>query len=100
MLSEDQCYLLLTYSRNTVRVRSLKVALVRAFGSARREGISRSLTAWQELQRLEIENASSLTRASIGSRLMLERKRALPQLRARREKLEAQVILPMFALPN
>lgn len=95
-LNEDQCYLLLTYSRNSAQVRALKVAFVRAFGMARREGVAKSLTAWQELQRLEIENASSLTRASIGSRLMLERKRALPHLRDRRERLEAQVIVPLF----
>ena len=98
-LNEDQCYLLLTYSRNSAQVRALKVALVRAFGLARRQGMAKSLTAWQQLQRLEIENASSLTRASIGARLMLERKRVLPQLRARREKLESQVIVPMFPRP-
>jgi len=36
MLNEDQCYLLLTYSRNTARTRQLKVQLVKAFGEARR----------------------------------------------------------------
>ncbi|MBD9675525.1 Rha family transcriptional regulator [Pseudomonas sp. PDM18] len=35
MLNEDQAYLLLTYSRNTKRVRALKVKLVKAFRSAR-----------------------------------------------------------------
>lgn len=35
MLNEDQCYLLLTYSRNTARVRALKVKLVQAFKEAR-----------------------------------------------------------------
>lgn len=35
-LNEDQCYLLLTYSRNTRRVRALKVRLVKAFAEARR----------------------------------------------------------------
>ena len=43
MLSEDQCGLLLAYSRNTAWVRSLKVELVRTFGRTRREGISRLL---------------------------------------------------------
>ena len=95
-LNEDQAYLLLTMSRNTDRVVAMKADLVAAFGAARRAGFAKSLTAWQQLQRLEIENASSMTRASIGSRLMLERKRALPQLRARREQLEAQVIVPLF----
>ena len=35
LLNEDQAYLLLTYSRNTRRVRELKVRLVRAFREAR-----------------------------------------------------------------
>lgn len=36
LLNEDQSFLLLTYSRNTARVRGLKVKLVKAFGEARR----------------------------------------------------------------
>ena len=36
LLNEDQCYLLLTYSRNSARVRDLKVRLVKAFRNARR----------------------------------------------------------------
>lgn len=35
LLNEDQCYLLLTYSRNTERVRRLKLRLVQAFREAR-----------------------------------------------------------------
>lgn len=35
LLNEDQAYLLLTYSRNTARVRELKVRLVKAFRDAR-----------------------------------------------------------------
>lgn len=36
MLNEDQAYLLLAYSRNTAKVRSLKIGLVKAFRDARR----------------------------------------------------------------
>ncbi|MFM0136831.1 Rha family transcriptional regulator [Caballeronia grimmiae] len=35
LLNEDQCYLLLTYSRNTDQVRALKLKLVHAFREAR-----------------------------------------------------------------
>jgi phage regulator Rha-like protein len=35
LLNEDQCYLLLAFSRNTAKVRELKVRLVRAFREAR-----------------------------------------------------------------
>lgn len=36
LLNEDQAYLLLTYSRNTAKVRALKVRMVQAFRDARR----------------------------------------------------------------
>ena len=36
LLNEDQAHLLLTYSRNTAKVRALKVQLVKAFAQARR----------------------------------------------------------------
>lgn len=36
LLNEDHCYLLLTYSRNSTKVRALKVKLVKAFRNARR----------------------------------------------------------------
>ena len=90
LLNEDQCYLLLSYSRNTPKVRGLKVSLVQAFGNARRNGVAQALSVWQELQRLQMEDANSLARASFGSHLMLDRKRALPTLRDRRRSLERQ----------
>lgn len=36
LLTEDQAYLLLTYSRNTAQARALKIRLIQAFGEARR----------------------------------------------------------------
>lgn len=36
LLNEDQAYLLLTYRRNTAKVRAIKVQLVKAFAQARR----------------------------------------------------------------
>ena len=36
LLNEDQCWLLLTFSRNTKKVRRLKVQLIQAFGEARK----------------------------------------------------------------
>lgn len=46
LLSEDQCYLLLTYSRNSATVRALKLKLVIAFREARE---NRTLTDTQYL---------------------------------------------------
>jgi phage regulator Rha-like protein len=42
LLTEDQAYLLLAYSRNTPRSRALKVRLVKAFGEARRAAVLHS----------------------------------------------------------
>ena len=36
LLTEDQAYLLLTYTRNTAKARALKIRLIQAFGEARR----------------------------------------------------------------
>jgi phage regulator Rha-like protein len=43
LLNEDQAYLLLTFSRNTAKVRALKVKLVQAFGEARRAAQQRAV---------------------------------------------------------
>ena len=40
-LNEDQCYLLLTYSRNTAKARAAKIQLVKAFRSAREAVVHR-----------------------------------------------------------
>lgn len=43
LLNEDQAYLLLNYSRNTAKVRALKVQLVKAFAEARRAAAVRQM---------------------------------------------------------
>lgn len=45
LLNEDQCYLLLTYSRNTHKVRKLKINLIKAFREARYGMACQSLLA-------------------------------------------------------
>lgn len=45
LLNEDQCYLLLTYSRNTLRVRKLKISLIKAFREARYGAACQTLLA-------------------------------------------------------
>lgn len=54
-----------------------------------------SMSAWQQLQVLVAEEVSTQVRASFGSRLMLERKRAIPEFQRRREALEAEVQPPL-----
>lgn len=65
-----------------------------------RTGQRQAMTAWQQLQALQIEDASSFARASVGSRLMLERKHDLPRYRARRELLEREVAPQLFQLTH
>lgn len=53
LLNEDQAYLLLTYRRNTAKVRALKVQLVKAFAQARRAAAVRQtdyLPAYHAMQ--------------------------------------------------
>lgn len=97
LLNEDQCYFLLSLSRNLVNVVDLKANLVQAFGEARRAGATQALTVWQELQALQLADADSLARASFGSNLMLERKQALPNLRQRRLQLEREFAPQLLA---
>lgn len=97
LLNEDQCYFLLSLSRNTAKVVDLKANLVQAFGEARRAGATQTLTVWQELQALQLADADSLAIASFGSHLMLERKQALPSLRQRRLQLEQEFAPQLLA---
>lgn len=97
LLNEDQCYFLLSLSRNTPRVVDLKANLVQAFGEARRAGVAQELTIWQELQALQLEDAHSFAKASFGSHLMLDRKRELPRLRQRQLQLERQFAPQLIA---
>ena len=43
MLTEDQCYLLLTYSKNTLEARKRKIKLVKAFRDARTQLAKRDI---------------------------------------------------------
>lgn len=52
MLNEDQCTLALSYSKNTPRVRQLKVKLVKAFGEARRAAYLRKVEYLPSYHRL------------------------------------------------
>lgn len=51
---------------------------------------------YQQLQALIAEEVSTQVRASFGSRLMLERKRAIPDLKKRRERIETELQSQLF----
>ncbi len=96
LLNEDQCYFLLSLSRNTPRVVDLKLRLVQAFSEARCAGAVQSLSVWYQLQAVQVEEKNSAAKGSYGSRLMNNRKREKAGLQRELARLEAQVVIPLF----
>lgn len=54
------------------------------------------MSVYQELVALQLEDSDSFARASFGSRLMLERKKAKPSFAQRRRQLESLVMPQLF----
>ncbi|MGB3432387.1 Rha family transcriptional regulator [Achromobacter sp.] len=91
MLNEQQAALLISMMRNSDEVVAFKVRLIREFYRMRGALNLRSQNLYQQLQALVAEEVSTQVRASFGARLMLERKRAIPEFRRRRELLESEL---------
>lgn len=91
MLNEQQAALLISLMRNSEEVVAFKVRLIREFYRMRDALNQRTQNLYQQLQTLVAEEVETQVKASFGSHLMLERKRAIPELRARRERLEAEI---------
>lgn len=91
MLNEQQAALLISLMRNSDEVVAFKVSLIREFYRMRDALNQRTQSLYQQLQALVEEEVSSQVKASFGSHLMLERKRAIPVFKQRREKLELEI---------
>ncbi|MEZ2742673.1 Rha family transcriptional regulator [Paenalcaligenes hominis] len=96
MLNEQQAALLISMMRNTDEVVAFKVRLIREFYRMRDALNQRTQNLYQQLQELVAEEVSTQVRASFGSQLMLERKRAIPDLKKRRERIEAELQPELF----
>lgn len=96
MLNEQQAALLISMMRNTEEVVTFKVRLIQEFYRMRDALNQRTQNLYQQLQSLVAEEVSTQVRASFGSRLMLERKRAIPLLRERRERIESELQPELF----
>lgn len=88
LLNEPQAALLITFMRNTARVESFKVALVREFYRMRDALHQRELTLWERRLRLELRDRTSHAKAQVGSRLMHDRKKDLPGIKTERAILD------------
>lgn len=91
LLNEQQTALLISMMRNTEDVVVFKVRLIREFYRMRDALNQRSQNLYQQLQALVAEEVETQVKASFGSHLMLERKRAIPEFKRRRERLEAEI---------
>lgn len=91
MLNEQQAALLISLMRNSEEVVAFKVSLIREFYRMRDALNQRTQNLYQQLQALVAEEVETQVKASFGSRLMLERKRAIPEFKKRRERLEAEI---------
>ncbi len=91
MLNEQQAALLISLMRNTDDVVEFKAGLIAEFYRMRDALSQRTQNLYQQLQALVAEEVETQVRASFGSKLMLERKRAIPGLKSRRERLEREI---------
>lgn len=96
MLNEQQAALLITLMRNTDDVIEFKAALIAEFYRMRDALSQRAQNLYQQLQALVAEEVETQVKASFGSHLMLERKRAIPDFERRREALESQLQPSLF----
>lgn len=96
LLNERQAALLISFMRNSDEVVEFKVNLIAEFYRMRDALSQRTQNLYQQLQALVAEEVSTQVRASFGSQLMLERKRAIPDLKKRRERIEAELQPELF----
>lgn len=77
---------------------AVKEAFIEAFNAMSDFIRHGQMSLWKQMQDWTMRNESSLVRASFGSRLMLDRKKALPELKVEYAKLESQIQPDLFAI--
>jgi Rha family phage regulatory protein len=77
---------------------AVKVAFIEAFNAMADFIRNGQVDLWKQMQDWTNRNATSLVRASFGSRLMLDRKKVLPALKDEYAKLKNQMQPDMFAI--
>jgi Rha family phage regulatory protein len=77
---------------------AIKEAFIEAFDAMADFIRHGQVTLWKQMQDWTRRNESSLVRASFGSRMMLDRKKALPDLKGEYAKLKARLQPELFAI--
>lgn len=89
LLNEHQAMFLLSLMRNTAAVVEFKVRLIQEFARMAETLHNRDLTMWERRIRLEAKDLTSKAKGSMGSKLMLGRKKEIPQIDTERFLLDS-----------
>jgi len=74
----------------------MKIAFINAFNEMADQLQQIGMSLWNQRLELEKKDATSFMWASFGSKRMLDRKKALPDIRETRERLESEMEPPLF----
>lgn len=98
LLNERQTGLLVSMMRNTAKVVEFKVQLISEFARMAQSLQNRDMTMWERRLRLEAKDMKSKALATVGSHLMIDRKKEKPALDAERFLIES--VMQPGLLPN
>ena len=87
-LNERQAGFLVSLMRNTAKVVKFKARLITEFADMAESLHNRDLTMWERRIRLEAKDLTSKAKGSMGSKLMLGRKKEIPQIDTERFLLD------------
>jgi hypothetical protein len=87
-------------SEGSRRPQRIKEAYIGAFNAMAEQLQQIGMSLWQQRLELEKTDATSFMWASFGAKRMLDRKKALPEIRETRERLLAEMEPALFAHPE
>lgn len=90
-LNERQSGFLVSLMRNTAQVVKFKARLITEFADMAESLHNRDLTMWERRIRIEAKDLTSKAKGSMGSKLMLGRKKDIPQIDTERFLLDKEM---------
>ncbi|VBO15442.1 Rha family transcriptional regulator [Burkholderia pseudomallei] len=97
MTKDGFAELAMSFTGNKARI--IRIRFLAAFNAMAEYIARREQTLWQQMVELNAQDAASEARASFGSHLMLQRRKALPEFEARRLRLSSRMQLPLALDP-